>query len=107
MDIKTNNIEKNKIALAGLYHVIDPEIGLNIVDLGLVYEVDFKEESNDIVVSMTLTTQFCPMGESIVSSATQAMQQSFPEGKIQVDLTFDPPWDQSMISEAGQDFLNY
>jgi len=91
--------------MAGLYHVIDPEIDLNIVDLGLVYEINFNEESKDIVVTMTLTTQFCPMGESIVASTTQAMQQSFPEDKIQVNLIFEPPWDQSMISEAGHLFL--
>lgn len=106
MDIKSNNAIKNLIATVGLYHVIDPEIGLNIVDLGLVYEIDFKEDSNDVIVTMTLTTQFCPMGETIVETTTQAMQQSFPENSIQVNLTFEPPWDQDMISDAGRKFLN-
>jgi len=106
MDIKTNNADKNTIAIAGLYNVIDPEIGLNIVDLGLVYEINFNEESKDIYVTMTLTTQFCPMGESIVDSTTQAMQQSFPEDKIQVDLIFEPAWNQSMITDEGRVFLN-
>lgn len=107
MAVKTNDVSKNEIALVSLHNVIDPEIGLNIVDLGLVYEIDFNEESKDIIVNMTLTTQFCPMGESIVDSTTQAMQQSFPEDKIQVNLTFDPPWDTSMISEEGNQFLNF
>lgn len=106
MNIKTNNVEKNEMAITALFEVMDPEIDLNIVDLGLVYETDFKEESNDIIVIMTLTTRFCPMGESIVESATQAMQQVFPENKIQIMLTFQPPWDQSMISEAGNLFLS-
>jgi metal-sulfur cluster biosynthetic enzyme len=106
MDIKTNNVEKNKIAIEALYSVIDPEIDLNIVDLGLVYEINFNEESKDIVVTMTLTTQFCPMGESIVDATTQAMQQAFPEDIIAVNLIFQPSWDQSMISEAGLTFLN-
>ena len=106
MYIKTNNDIKNLVATAGLYNVMDPEIGLNIVDLGLVYEIDFKEDSNDIIVTMTLTTQFCPMGETIVESTTQAMQQSFPENNIQVNLTFEPPWDQDKISDAGHEFLN-
>jgi len=106
MNIKTNNIEKNEIAIEALYRVIDPEIDLNIVDLGLVYEINFTEASKDIVVTMTLTTQFCPMGESIVDATTQAMQQAFPEDKIAVNLIFQPPWDQSMISEAGHLFLN-
>ncbi len=105
MNIKTNNADKNEIAIKGLYNVIDPEIGLNIVDLGLVYETDFKLESNDIVVTMTLTTQFCPMGESIVEATTKAMQQSFAEGNIHVNLIFEPPWNQSMISEEGNKFL--
>lgn len=105
MNVKTNNTEKNEIALAGLHNVLDPEIGLNIVDLGLVYEIDFSERNNDIVVTMTLTTQFCPMGESIVDSTTQSMQQSFPEGNIHVNLIFQPSWNQSMISEEGNIFL--
>lgn len=106
MNIKTNNVEKNELAIAALYEVMDPEIDLNIVDLGLVYETDFKEDSDDIIVIMTLTTRFCPMGESIVEAATQAMQQQFAENKIQIMLTFQPPWDQSMISEAGNLFLS-
>lgn len=103
MNIITNNRDKLDIAVKGLYFVMDPEIDLNIVDLGLVYEINFDEV---IDVNMTLTTQFCPMGESIVATTTQSMEQSFPNVKIQVNLTFDPPWIQSMISEAGRLFLN-
>lgn len=106
MDIKTNNTEKNKKAKTALYNVIDPEINLNIVDLGLIYEINFNEENKDIAVTMTLTTQFCPMSESIVGSTTQAMQHAFPDNNIEVNLSFNPPWDQSMISEAGQSYLN-
>lgn len=106
MNIKTNNSEKNDMAMTALYEVMDPEIDLNIVDLGLVYETDFKEDSKEIIVIMTLTTRFCPMGESIVESATQAMQQIFPTNDIKIMLTFQPPWDQSMISEAGNLFLS-
>ena len=106
MTIKTNNAEKNTLAITALYNVIDPEINLNIVDLGLVYEIQFNENSKEIVVTMTLTTQFCPMSESIVGATTQAMQQAFPEDQIEVNLSFTPPWDQTMISEAGQIYLN-
>ncbi|MEO6903830.1 MAG: metal-sulfur cluster assembly factor [Bacteroidia bacterium] len=106
MNVKTNNDIHSTIALAGLYNIIDPEIGLNIVDLGLVYEIDFNEENKEIVVTMTLTTEFCPMGETIVNSAKQAMEQSFSDYKIQVNLIFDPSWNVSMISEEGNKFLN-
>lgn len=55
---------------------------------------------------MTLTTQFCPMGESIVENVTQSLQESFPESGIEVNLTFDPPWGYHCISEGGREFLN-
>ena len=102
----TNNNIQSTIALASLQHVIDPEIGLNIVDLGLIYQVDFDEENKEIFVAMTLTTQFCPMGDSIKTGAARAMQQAFPQYKIHIELVFDPPWNASKISEEGQEFLN-
>jgi len=106
MNVKSNNEIKSMLALTGLYNVLDPEIGMTIVDLGLVYQIDFKEENKEILVTMTLTTQFCPMGDSIVEATTQSMQQSFPDYKIQINLIFDPAWDVSMISEEGNAFLN-
>lgn len=106
MNIKSNNYEKLDIALEGLYFVMDPEVNLNIVDLGLVYEIIFEENNKDITVIMTLTTRFCPMGESIVEATTQSMEKSFPDCKTEVKLTFQPPWDQSMISEDGLLYLS-
>jgi metal-sulfur cluster biosynthetic enzyme len=105
-EVITNNREKCDKALAALHHVIDPEIGLNIVDLGLLYQIDFDEGNKIIFISMTLTTQFCPMGDSIRSNAGEAMQHSFPEYTIDIDLVFDPPWTQECISEQGRQFLN-
>src|SRR5687768_12177064 len=104
--IITNDQEQCDKALGALYHVIDPEIGLNIVDLGLIYQVDFDKDNRIATVSMTLTSQFCPMGDSIRYSAVSAMQQAFPEYNIDVDLAFDPPWSPERISEQGQKFLN-
>ena len=106
MDVITNNNIKCTIALAALQDVMDPEIGLNVVDLGLIYRVDFDEEDKNISVSMTLTTQFCPMGESIVDAVSRAIQQAFAEYQMQVSLVFDPQWTNEMISEAGREFLN-
>ena len=104
--VTTNNNIQSTIVLASLQHVIDPEIGLNIVDLGLIYQIDFDENNKEIFVSMTLTTQFCPMGDSIKTGATRAMHQAFPQYKIQIELVFDPPWNAGRISEEGQEFLN-
>ncbi|MHB8260012.1 MAG: metal-sulfur cluster assembly factor [Bacteroidia bacterium] len=106
MNIITNNDIKCTVALAVLQGVIDPEIGLNVVDLGLIYRIYFDEADHIISVTMTLTTQFCPMGESMTDGVTQALQQAFPDDKVQVSLTFDPPWDNKMISEEGKEYLN-
>ena len=106
MNVVTNNNIKSTIATAALQNVIDPEIGLNVADLGLIYQIDFDEPGRKISTTMTLTTQFCPMGESIVDGVTQALQQTFPDDTIQVDLTFDPPWSYDLISEEGRKFLN-
>lgn len=106
MNVITNNPVKCNIALASLQHVTDPEIGLNVVDLGLIYQVDFDEELRRIYAEMTLTTQFCPMGESIVDGVTNALQTTFGDDHVQVVLTFEPAWNSDRISEEGRLFLD-
>ncbi|WEK33920.1 MAG: metal-sulfur cluster assembly factor [Candidatus Pseudobacter hemicellulosilyticus] len=105
MNIASNNELKCTIALAALQEVRDPEIGLNIVDLGLIRQVDFREAERKVVLTMTLTTQFCPMGASITENAEQALQTVFAGDKVIVLLTFDPPWNYERISEDGRKFL--
>jgi metal-sulfur cluster biosynthetic enzyme len=85
---------------------MDPEIGLNIVDLGLVYQIDFNEEDKILYCMITLTTQFCPMGDSILLAAKEALQTAFEEYSIHIDLTFDPAWNHKMLSDFGKEFLN-
>lgn len=106
MNVISNNQLKSTVALAALQNVMDPEIGLNIVDLGLVYQIDFDETEMKIFCTMTLTTQFCPMGESITNAAKENLKLSFPDYEPTIELTFDPPWNHELISEAGQEFLN-
>jgi metal-sulfur cluster biosynthetic enzyme len=104
--IKTSDLdEAEKQALDHLYEVIDPEIGLNIVDLGLVYALSINDEAKTIHVRMTLTTQFCPMGDSILKSVEETLVDCFPDYKVEVELVFEPRWDAGMISEEGQAFL--
>jgi metal-sulfur cluster biosynthetic enzyme len=88
-----------------LKQVIDPEIGLNIVDLGLVYEVALPEE-NLIKITMTLTTPGCPMGQTINNSVINILEKHYPDYKIEVELVWFPMWDAAMISETGQAQLN-
>lgn len=106
MNVITNNNLKCTIALAALQNVMDPEIGLNIVDLGLVYQVDFDDAAENLFCTMTLTTQFCPMGESITDAAREVLLSVFPRYQVKINLTFDPPWNREMISKEGEDFLN-
>ncbi|MBS1640346.1 MAG: metal-sulfur cluster assembly factor [Bacteroidetes bacterium] len=105
MNVITNNNLKCTTALALLHNVYDPEIGLNVVDLGLIYQIDFDEDNTTIICSMTLTTQFCPMGESITDNVKNMLQSGFTGYTINVNLTFNPPWNYEMISEEGKIFL--
>ena len=106
MNVITNNPVKCNIALAALQQVTDPEIGLNVVDLGLIYQLDFDEELRRIYAEMTLTTQFCPMGESITDAAKESLRTAFPGYEPVIALTFDPHWNHEMISKEGREFLN-
>ena len=106
MNVITNNNIKCTLALSALQNVMDPEIGLNVVDLGLIYRIYFDEAEHSIALRMTLTTQFCPMGESMTDAVSQALQQAFSDDKVWVNLIFDPPWNSEMISEEGKKYLN-
>ncbi|MBS1497029.1 MAG: metal-sulfur cluster assembly factor [Bacteroidetes bacterium] len=106
MNVTTNDNIRCTIALAALQNVIDPEIGLNIVDLGLIYQLDFDDDVKKLYCNMTLTTQFCPMGESITTGVKNALQNVFSDYTIDVTLSFNPPWSHERISEEGKKFLN-
>ena len=81
--------------------IMDPEIGCNIVDLGLIYDVKIHDTAN-VAVSMTLTTPGCPMHESIRWGAENALLQLDGMGDVRVDLVWDPPWNPSMMTEFGR-----
>ncbi|MDR0740926.1 MAG: metal-sulfur cluster assembly factor [Puniceicoccales bacterium] len=81
--------------------VEDPDVHVNVVDLGLIYTI---EESTDgpIVVAMTLTSPSCPMGDFLIESVKQTIASIHPEREIIVNLVWDPPWNQDMITEVGK-----
>lgn len=78
-----------------LRNVIDPEIGVNIVDLGLVYGVDVSEE--EIGITMTLTTPGCPMHDSIITWTENIIRQYAPESKVKINLVWEPAWSPARI----------
>jgi probable FeS assembly SUF system protein SufT len=88
-----------------LRQVYDPEIPVNIVDLGLVYDCQLKEGENGgtkVEVKMTLTAPGCGMGPAIAHDAQSKIMSIEGVDEAQVDLVWDPPWNQNMISEAGR-----
>lgn len=95
---------RDEEVLAALRTVFDPEIGINIVDLGLVYEA--KLTSDAIDVAITTTSPACPLGETLTSEAYSALAARFPgELAININLVFDPPWSPDRITEAGRQQL--
>lgn len=106
MLIQTNAPEKLTPAIAALEYVMDPEIGLNVVDLGLIYSLQFDEIIHRVTCVMTLSTPHCPMGDVIISGVTRALREAYPEYTVDVQCTFDPPWDHDRISDIGKQFLD-
>ncbi len=106
MNVSTNHPLKSTMALAALKQVTDPEIGLNVVDLGLIYQLDFAEAEKKIYVTMTLTTPFCPMGESITGAVKRALENTFAGEEVVVALSYHPPWRYECMSEEGRKYLN-
>ncbi len=88
------------LVLETLRQVIDPEIGCNIVDLGLVYSVTI--DGGNVGVVMTLTTPGCPMHESICCGVRNALLNLGSVSDADVQLVWDPPWNPSMMTEAGR-----
>jgi metal-sulfur cluster biosynthetic enzyme len=83
-----------------LRQVIDPEIGCNIVDLGLVYRVAF--ENGVVTVTMTLTTPGCPMHESICDGVRNVLLSIDGVLDVEVNLVWDPPWNPGLMTDEGR-----
>jgi len=87
--------------LLALKKVIDPELGINVVDLGLVCRAEHVLDA--IEVALAMTSPACPLGEMIVESAKLALEESFPDASsIHVELIRDQPWSPERMSEDGR-----
>jgi metal-sulfur cluster biosynthetic enzyme len=80
--------------------VLDPEVGLNVVEMGLIYGIDV-DDRNNVSIVMTLTTPGCPMHGSIAEGVERLLKELPDIGNVQVTLTFDPPWDPAMMHEEA------
>ena len=91
---------KSKIT-AALRTVFDPEIPVNIHDLGLIYNVDIQDDGT-VMVRMTLTSPNCPVADKIPQEVQRKVAAVSGVRQAKVDLVFDPPWSREMMSEAAQ-----
>ena len=98
MDLKEKIIKEIK-------KIYDPEIPVNIYELGLIYEVKV-EKDNNVKVKMTLTTPNCPVAESLPKEVKDSIIQVKEVNDVDLELVWDPPWDKSMMSEAAKLELN-
>lgn len=92
------------VIFEALKEVYDPEIGVNIVDLGLVYGIDVKE-NNDVEVTMTLTSMGCPLGPVIIQDIQQAVTRLDGSGETFVRIVWSPPWTPDRMTEDARDEL--
>ena len=88
---------------ACLREVLDPEIGLNIVDLGLVVEA--RQTADAVRVSLTLTSRACPLGEMLLDDVRRALASTFPDLQSDVQLVWEPAWSPDLISDKGYESL--
>ena len=94
---------KNKI-IDEIRKIYDPELPVNIYELGLIYDIQVKGRNAEI--KMTLTTPNCPVAESLPKEVKDSIMAIKEVGKVDLDLVWDPPWDKSMMSEAAKLELN-
>tara|TARA_Y100000748_G_scaffold286301_1_gene269506 strand:- start:323 stop:619 length:297 start_codon:yes stop_codon:yes gene_type:complete len=94
---------KEKV-IAEVKKIYDPEIPVNIYELGLIYDISIKD--NDVSVKMTLTTPNCPVAESLPKEVKDSIMEIKEVKKVDLDLVWEPPWDKSMMSEAAKLELN-
>lgn len=93
---------KEQEVIDTLKTIYDPEIPVNIYDLGLVYSINISDE-DDIEVDMTLTSPACPVAETLPPMIEQAIKLQIPETKMSVvNIVWEPPWDQSKMTESAK-----
>lgn len=88
--------------IAAIKTCYDPEIPIDVYELGLIYDVMVNEDTLDVKVLMTLTTPNCPVAESLPAEVKEKVRAVDNVNEVELELTFDPPWSQELISEAGR-----
>ena len=95
---------KDKV-IVEIKKIYDPEIPVNIYELGLIYDI-IIDKKNNVKVNMTLTTPNCPVAESLPKEVKDSIMEIKEVNKVDLDLVWDPPWNKNMMSESAKLELN-
>jgi len=105
-ELEFENVSDNEIheehVWQALKTIFDPEIPVNLVDLGLIYKVTIDQDAKKVIVDMTLTAPGCGMGPVLVSDVKYRVAKVPNVSAVAVELVFDPPWHRDMMSEEAQ-----
>ncbi len=88
-----------------LKNVIDPELAVNIIDLGLVYDIRVDEQARRLAVDMTLTSPGCPLGDVIMEEAYHLLASNFPAYEVGLNLVWEPAWSLDRLTPEGREAL--
>jgi len=102
-----NELEMQERVVEVLKTVFDPEIPVNIYDLGLIYRIELSEDTTELSVDMTLTAPNCPAADFIVEDVRQKLEAITGIEKVEVNLVFEPEWDKNMMSEEAKMELGF
>ncbi|MDO5016978.1 MAG: iron-sulfur cluster assembly protein [Porphyromonas sp.] len=97
-----NLLEIEERIVKALRTVYDPEIPVNIYDLGLVYDIDVNHETGHVVVTMTLTSPNCPVVDFLITDAQMRVESVEGVKSVEIKLTFEPEWHRDMMSEEAK-----
>ncbi|MDR1593804.1 MAG: iron-sulfur cluster assembly protein [Prevotellaceae bacterium] len=92
-------IEQNIVKV--LKNIYDPEIPVNVYDLGLIYEITVSDDAN-VLITMTLTAPNCPVADELIENVNEGVQDITGVKGVSIILTFEPPWDMSYLSEEAK-----
>ncbi|MDP1994418.1 MAG: iron-sulfur cluster assembly protein [Ignavibacteria bacterium] len=98
---KSEIVEMQEKVIRALKTCYDPEIPVDIWELGLIYELNFDLEKN-LLVNMTLTSPMCPVAETLPPEVQQKLQSVPGIGKVRVEIVWNPPWDKDMMSDVAK-----
>jgi len=103
---KSELVEMQEKVIRALKTCYDPEIPVDIWELGLIYELNFDLEKN-LQVNMTLTSPMCPVAETLPPEVQQKLQSVPGIGKVRVEIVWNPPWDKDMMSDVAKVELGF